>query len=118
MASKDTQRRLISDNKKRPRDPNVVDVRRTVSSRSPSADLKCPMQIIIFLGQDDRFYLSTKSCLILTEMLQTEDARAILSVECISAIEKFQVIMNSPVRFRSQMIEIIFTYEFTCPFAP
>jgi len=63
MASKDTQRRLISDNKKRPRDPNVVDVRRTVSSRSPSADLKCPMQIIIFLGQDDRFYLSTKSCL-------------------------------------------------------
>ncbi len=59
-----------------------------------------------------------KSHIILTEMLQTEDARAILSGECISAIEKFQVIMNSPVRFRSQMIEIIFTYEFTCPFAP
>ena len=58
-----------------------------------------------------------KSHIILTEMLQTEDARAILSVECISAIEKFQVIMNSPVRFRSQMIEIIFTYEFTCPFS-
>ena len=62
MASKDTQRKLISDNKQRPRDPNVVDTRRTVSSRSPSTDRKCPMQIIIFLGQDDHFYLSTKSC--------------------------------------------------------
>ncbi len=63
MASKDTQRRLVKENKNRPRDPNVLDVRRTVSSRSPSSDLKCPMQIIIFLGQDDRFYLSTKSSL-------------------------------------------------------
>ena len=60
---KDTQRRLIKDNKQGPRVPNVLDVRRTVSTRSPSSDLKCPMQIIIFLGQDDRFYLSTKSCL-------------------------------------------------------
>jgi hypothetical protein len=32
MASKDTQRRLISDNKQRPRDPNVLDIGRTVSS--------------------------------------------------------------------------------------
>ena len=63
MASKDTQRRLISDNKQRIRDPNVLALRRTLSSRSPSTNLKCPMQIIIFLGQDDRFYLSTKSCL-------------------------------------------------------
>ena len=28
-----------------------------------SFDLKYPMQIIIFLGQDDRYYLSAKSCL-------------------------------------------------------
>jgi hypothetical protein len=56
--------------------------------------------------------------IILTEMLQTEDARAILSVECISAIEKFQVIMNSHVRFDPKMIEITLTYEFTCPFSP
>jgi hypothetical protein len=63
MASKDTQRRFIKDNKQRPRDPNVLDVRRTVSTRSPSSDLKCPMLIIIFLGQDDCFNLSTKSCL-------------------------------------------------------
>ena len=63
MASKDTQRRLIKDNKQGPRVPNVLDVRRTVSTRSPLSDLKCPMQIIIFLGQDDHFYLSTKSCL-------------------------------------------------------
>ena len=63
MASKDTQRRLIKDNKQGPRVPNILDVRRTVSTRSPSSDLKCPMQIIIFLSQDDCFYLSTKSCL-------------------------------------------------------
>ena len=37
MASKDTQRRLIKDNKQRPRDPNVLDVRRTVSTRSVAA---------------------------------------------------------------------------------
>jgi hypothetical protein len=61
MASKDTQRRLIKENNSRPTVPNAV--RRTVSNRSPSFDQKCPMQIIIFLGQDDRFYLSTKSCL-------------------------------------------------------
>ena len=63
MATKDTQRRLIKDIKNRPRDQNVLDVRRTVSTRSHSSDQKCPMQIIIFLGQDDRFYLSSKSCL-------------------------------------------------------
>ncbi len=63
MASKDTQRRLVKENKNQPRDPNVLDVRRTASSRSPLSDLKCPMQIIIFLGQDDCFYLSTKSSL-------------------------------------------------------
>ena len=64
MSSKATIRMLINDNKQRPRDAsNVVDVRRTFSTRSPSSNLKCPMQIIIFLGQDDRFYLSTKSCL-------------------------------------------------------
>ena len=63
MASKEIQRRLVKENKNRPRDPNIPDVRRTVSSRSPSSDLKCPMQLVIFLGQDDRFYLSTKSSL-------------------------------------------------------
>jgi len=63
MTSKDTKRKLIKEKKNRLKDPNIIDVRRTVSTRSPSSDLKCPMQIIIFLGQDDRFYLSTKSCL-------------------------------------------------------
>ena len=63
MTSKDTQRRLIKENNNRPRDPKVLDVRRTVSTRSPFSDLKCPMQIIIFLGPDDRFYLSPTSCL-------------------------------------------------------
>jgi hypothetical protein len=63
MTSKDIKRKLIKENKNRLKDPNILDVRRTVSTRSPLSDLKCPMQIIIFLGQDDRFYLSTKSCL-------------------------------------------------------
>ena len=63
MATKDTQRRLIKVNKNQLKHPKVLDVRRTVSTRSPSSDLKCPMLIIIFLGQDDRFYLSNKSCL-------------------------------------------------------
>jgi hypothetical protein len=49
MATKDTERKMIKDNKNRPRDPNVLDGRRTVSTRSPSSDQKCPMQIIIFL---------------------------------------------------------------------
>ena len=65
MTSKDTKRRLIKENKNRLKDPNILDVRRTVSTRSPSSDLKCPMQIVIFLGQDDHFYLSTKSCLLI-----------------------------------------------------
>jgi hypothetical protein len=63
LATKDTQRRLIKVNKNQLKHPKMLDVRRTVSTRSPSSDLKCTMQIIIFLGQDDRFYLSTKSCL-------------------------------------------------------
>ncbi len=63
MTSKDTKRKLIKENKNQLKDPNILHVRRTVSTRSPLSDLKCSMQIIIFLGQDDCFYLSTKSCL-------------------------------------------------------
>ena len=63
MTSKDTKRKLIEENKNRLKDPNILDVRRTISTRSPLSDLICPMQIIIFLGQNDHFYLSTKSCL-------------------------------------------------------
>ena len=63
MASKKTKKKLVNENRKRTRDANVPEVRRTVSSRAPSQDMKCPMQILIFLGQDYRFYLSTNSCL-------------------------------------------------------
>ena len=63
MASKNTKRKLINEKKKQLKDPNIIDVRRTVSTRSPSSDLRCPMHITIFLGHDDRFYLSTKSCI-------------------------------------------------------
>jgi hypothetical protein len=40
-----------------------------------------------------------RSHVLLTEMLQTEVARAILSVECISAIEKFQVVMKEKQQY-------------------
>jgi hypothetical protein len=63
MASKETQRKLIKANQNRPKDLSEQVQRKTVSSRSPTFETKCPMQIIIFLGQDDHFYLSTKSCL-------------------------------------------------------
>jgi len=36
---------------------STLPVRRTVSTRSSSSDLKCTVQIIIFLGQDDHFYI-------------------------------------------------------------
>ncbi len=61
--SKYTKNRSIKENRNQPKDPDILDVRRTVSTRSPLSDLKCPKQIVIFLGQDDCFYLSTKSCL-------------------------------------------------------
>jgi hypothetical protein len=35
--------------------------RKTVSYRAPSSELKCPMQIIIFVGIDKNVYLSTRS---------------------------------------------------------
>jgi hypothetical protein len=63
MASKETQRKFIKDNQNQPKGLSVEVQRKTVSSRAPTFETKCPMQIIIFLGQDDRFYLSTKSCL-------------------------------------------------------
>ena len=63
MSSKETQRKLIKENQNLPKDLCVEVQMKTVSSRAPTFEKKCPMQIIIFLGQDDQFYLSTKSCL-------------------------------------------------------
>ncbi len=64
MSSKETQRKLINQNssERKAQPPRFVP-RKTVSLRDPSSDKKCPMKIIIFLGQDDRFYLSKSSCL-------------------------------------------------------
>ena len=64
MSSKETQRKLINQNSSecKAQPPRFVP-RKTVSSRAPSSDKKCPMKIIIFLGQDDCFYLSKSSCL-------------------------------------------------------
>ena len=64
MASKEVQRDLIGNT---PNDVQLLNqtkkpvIRKSVSFRALSQDTKCPMQIIIFLGQDDYFYLSTRS---------------------------------------------------------
>jgi hypothetical protein len=63
MASKETQRKLTKANQNQPKDLSEQVQMKTVSSRAPTFETKCPMQIIIFLGQDECFYLSTKSCL-------------------------------------------------------
>ncbi len=55
MASKETQRKLIKDNKNWPKDLCVDVQKKSVSSRAQTFETKCPMQIIIFLGQDDWF---------------------------------------------------------------
>ncbi len=60
MASKETQRKLIKDNQSWPKDLSVEVQRKTVSSRAPTFEKKCPMQIIIFLGQDDCFFSPLK----------------------------------------------------------
>ena len=39
-------------------------------------------------------------------MLQTEDARTILSVECISAIEKFQVVMKEKQQYVAHHVRL------------
>jgi hypothetical protein len=53
MLSKKTQRKLIKENQNLPKDLCVEVQKKTVSSRAPTSEKKCPMQIIIFLGQDD-----------------------------------------------------------------
>ncbi len=65
MASKEVQRELISN---APKDVNLNQMklpvlRKSISFCALSNDTKCPMQIIIFLGQDHNFYLSTRSVL-------------------------------------------------------
>jgi hypothetical protein len=65
MSSKETQRKLINQNssERKAQPPRFVPRKTVSSSWAPSSDKKCPMRIIIFLGQDDRFYLSKSSCL-------------------------------------------------------
>jgi hypothetical protein len=64
MSSKETLRKMIHQNSsKRKAQPPLFTPRKTVSSRVTSSDKKCPMRIIIFLGQDNRFYLSKFSSL-------------------------------------------------------
>jgi hypothetical protein len=53
MAPKETQRKLIKENQNQPKDLCEEVRRKTVSSRAPTFETKCPIQIIIFLGQDD-----------------------------------------------------------------
>ena len=64
MAPKEAKKRMkASEDKKR----KLLQIssgptpRKTVSHRAPSIGLKCQMQIVIFLGSNNRFYISTKS---------------------------------------------------------
>ena len=64
MAPKEAKKRMkASEDKKR----KLLQIssgptpRKTVSHRAPSIGLKCQMQIVIFLGNNNRFYISTKS---------------------------------------------------------
>jgi hypothetical protein len=64
MSSKETLKKLINQNSsERKAQPPLFTPRKTVSLRATSSDKKCPMKIIIFLGQDNHFYLSKFSCL-------------------------------------------------------
>ena len=64
MSSKEKLRKMIHQNSSEHKaQPPLFTPRKTVSSRATSSDKKCPMKIIIFLGQDDLFYLSKSSCL-------------------------------------------------------
>jgi hypothetical protein len=64
MATKEAENCMISENYKKPKlretDPTP---RKTVSRQAPSSNKKCSMTITIFLGLDNHFYLSKKSCL-------------------------------------------------------
>jgi hypothetical protein len=51
--SNETQRKLIKENQNLPKDLCVEVQRKKVSSRAPTFEKNFPMQIIIFLGQDD-----------------------------------------------------------------
>ncbi len=64
MALKEIQRKLIEEDQNWPKDSSVEIHRKTVSSRAPSSDMKCPMQIILFLGQDNHFISLIKVVLI------------------------------------------------------
>ena len=64
MAPKEAKKRMkASEDKKR----KLLQIssgptpRKTVSHRAPSIGFKCQMQIVIFLGSNNRFYISTKS---------------------------------------------------------
>jgi len=47
-----------------------------------------------------------RSNVLLTEMLQSEIARNILSMECISAVEKFQVVMKEKEQYVAHHVRI------------
>jgi hypothetical protein len=47
-----------------------------------------------------------RSHVLLTEMLQTEAARAILSVECITAVENFQVVLKEKQQYVAHHVRL------------
>jgi hypothetical protein len=64
MSSKETLRKMIHKNSSECKaQPPLFTPRKTVSLGATSSDKKCPMRIIIFLGQDNCVYLSKFSSL-------------------------------------------------------
>jgi hypothetical protein len=64
MAPKEAKKRMKASehNKRKLLQTNMGPTpRKTVSHRAPSIGLKCNMQIVIFLGNNNHFYISTKS---------------------------------------------------------
>ena len=66
------------------------------------------IQCLIYIPSDIYIHRNPipRSHVVLTEMLQTKVARAILSVECISAVEMFQVVMREKQQYIAHLVRL------------
>jgi hypothetical protein len=67
MASKSKKKIIIAKKqiarKCKPKKTSSVNARRCVSQRAPCSDEQCPMRLILFLTNNNQWYLHTSSCL-------------------------------------------------------
>jgi hypothetical protein len=67
MASKSKKKIIIAKKqiarKCKPPKKTPVNARRCVSQRAPCSDEQCPMRLILFLTNNNQWYLHTSSCL-------------------------------------------------------